>query len=251
MGVRRVRQQPPVQPDRHRRQLRVVEHGLAEGAEQRRHRGHRGQAVPLHVRDQRPDPERPHPYVVQVAAHERAALRRPVEARAAHLAHPFRHRRQHRQLGRLRDRTHADQLFVPALADPGDDHAEQPDDGHRGQVRPPGLGDADVVHPQQQQDHGCEDRGSGRPVRERRHGGQARQEEAQLHVGRERLREDERHQGRRGRDPGPARRWLAAQPARLSASASHPSTLVRGPGPRTPDRPAGWLRPLRAATVGA
>ncbi len=248
---RRVRHQPPVQPSRDRTESGIVDHGLAEGPEQRRHRADRRQPVPLDVPDQCPHPVRPGSYVVQVAADQRAVLRRPVEARAAHRTHPFRHRWEDRELGRLRHRPYADQLRVPPLADPGDHHAEYADGGHRGQVRAPGVGDTERVDPQQQEDDAGEGRGPGRPVREGGHRGQTGQEEPELRARGDRLGQDQHDQGGRGRDPGPARRWLAAQPARLLTSPSHSSTLVRGPGPRTPDRPAGWPRTSRAATVGA
>lgn len=250
-GGRRVCDQPPVQPGRDRRQPGVVEHPLAEGPEQRRHRGDRRQAVPLHVGDQRPHPVRSRPYVVQVAADQGAVLRRPVEAGAAHRTHLFRQRREDRQLSRLRHRPHADQLRVPALPDPGDHHAQQPDDGHRGQVRPPRVADTEGGRSQQYEDERGEERGPARPVREGGHRWQTGQEEPELDVARgEHLREDQPHQGRRGRDPGPARRRLPVQPARFLASASHTSTLVRGRA-RAPGPAAGWPCRSPAATVVA
>ncbi len=242
-----VREEPAVQAGGHRGEPGVVEDPLAEGAEQRGDRADRGQAVALHVPDEGAHSVRPGPYVVQVAADERPALGGAVQAGAAHGAHPLGHRRQDGHLGGLGDGADVDELGVASSPHPGDDHAEQADRGHGRQVGAAGVGAGDGRHGERRERGAGADGGAGGAVREGGHGGQPGEEEADLCCRGEALGEHEHDQGDRGGDAGPARRGCPAQPARLLASASHPSTLVRARWLRTPDGAAGG--PVRARSV--
>ncbi len=120
-----VHRQPAVQPGRHRLQVRLVQGRLPERSQQRHHRRHRRQPVPLHVPHDCAHAVRPLPHVEEVPAHQRPVLRGPVEGRAADPADPLRQRRQRGPLHRLADRPPRVQLGVPVAAHEGHEHAQR------------------------------------------------------------------------------------------------------------------------------
>ncbi len=210
-----VHDQSPVQPRRHPREVLLVQYGFAEGAQQSGDRGDRFQPVSPHVGHHGPYAAGPFAHVVQVAAHQRPALRGPVQPRAPHPAHGGGQRRQYGELGGLGHRADRHQLLVAAGAHPGDDRAEHDDDHHREQVR--GLdvpGPAAVRQAQRHQGETAEHHDGHRAVGERRDRCHGDDEVTQLEgLGGDDLGEGEEREDHRGQGPQPARLRRSAQPA--------------------------------------